>query len=84
MSSLNRLSVKGLPAGWKILQMARAVNNPRDAVVLCSRTVVDGDHGTEFVVWMANLVEGGCFHGHYTDDYESARKNFVQRKARLR
>jgi hypothetical protein len=60
----NSLKVNGLPQGWKILQMARAINEPRDAYVLCEREPHQANE-MNYVTWYANLIEGGCYHGHY-------------------
>ena len=76
--------VPGLPGGWNVIQYAEAINDPRDAVVLCQRTVEDGDHGTKYVVWDDNRVEGGCYNGKYEDTYTGAMAHFNTRKGRLR
>lgn len=77
--------VKGLPLGWDVLQFHECrCGHDRDAVVLCQRTIEDGDHGTQFVVWWVNMDLGGCFNGEYVDDYTSAMCEFNRRKARLK
>ena len=75
--------VKGLPPGWDVLQHFH-IGEHRDAVVLCQRTVEDGDHGTQFVVWWHNAIEGGCYSGKYVDSYTDALAEFNSRRRRLR
>jgi hypothetical protein len=76
------LSVKGLPAGWKILQLKRDNNNPQDGYVVCER-----DPSTEqdlnFVTWYANLEMGGCHQGHYFETRHEAEADFAKRTKHL-
>lgn len=76
--------IKGFPAGWEIVDFYRCSGPPhRDAVVWCQRVVEDGDHGTRYVVWDVNMIEGGCYHGSYVDRREEAQLEFTRRKGRL-
>ncbi len=81
--SITTLKVKGLPAGWRVLQLARGQNNPSDAFVLCERDPPE-DAEMNFVTWRANLEMGGCFLGHYFDNLRSAESDFNKRKVSLR
>ena len=79
------LSVKGLPKGWKILQMSRSTIHPQDAVVLCERTPQHPEQNDcGFVTWAANLQMGGVFHGHYFNDKKEAEADFTKRRVNLR
>lgn len=77
------LSVKGLPAGWRILQMAKSANNPQDAYVLCERDP-PRPHDMNFVTWYANLQMGGCHLGFYVGTLDQAERDFAKRRATLR
>jgi hypothetical protein len=77
-----RLTVKDMPRGWRVLQMARSQNDPSQAFVLCERDPHD-EHDLNFVTWSANLTMGGCHHGNYFDDMRSAEQDFNKRKANL-
>lgn len=72
------LAVKGLPAGWKILQFRRAENNQQDAIILCERDPRRPGE-VDFVTWYVNLEMGGCHHGHYIDSRSSAEYDFTKR-----
>lgn len=74
--------VKGLPAGWAILKSHEKPGDPRSVVIMCER---EGEvrTGTRFVVWNANLVEGGVFWGHYTDDETRAKQAFADKMGRM-
>lgn len=80
------LAVKGLPAGWKILQFARAPNHPQDGIILCERTIDHPDpNDMPYVTWYVNLEMGGCHHGHYFDRRATAELDFSDRcKAQLK
>lgn len=79
-----KLRSKGLPPGWFVHRFHECqCGHDRDAVVLCERTVDDGDHGTKYVVWWVNMTLGGCFNGHYTDDEFEAVEIYRQRRGRL-
>lgn len=80
---LNQLTVKGLPAGWRVLQMARSTQHPQDAFVLCERDP-HREVGDNFVTWYANLEMGGCSSGHYHESLRDAEADFNRRKANLR
>jgi hypothetical protein len=80
----NRLTVKGLPPGWKVLQLARGRDNPYDAFVLCERDPHDPRDHCQFVTWRANLELGGCVGGEYRETYDEALQSFNKRKAVLR
>jgi hypothetical protein len=82
---LKLLAEKGLPVGWHPLRFYECrCRHDRDAVILCERTMEDGDHGTKYVVWWVNLVEGGCCNGHYTSDEFEAVAMYNSRKRSLR
>lgn len=72
-------SIRGFPSGWSIQRFFQNQQDPRSCVVLCERTVTDGLHGTKYVVWWVNDVEGGCFHGLYTDDAAKAGSEYNRR-----
>ena len=72
-------TLKGLPYGWSIQRFFQNSRDPRSCVVLCERTVQDGNHGTKYVVWWVNDVEGGCFHGLYTDEAHKAGAEYGRR-----
>lgn len=79
----NTLTVKGLPAGWRVLQMARSQVQPSDAIVLCEREP-QSQYDMNFVTWRANLELGGCVHGNYYDNFRDADDDFNRRKRALR
>lgn len=78
-----QLTVKGLPAGWRVLQMARSTQHPMDSYILCERDPPRKDD-MNFVTWYANLEMGGCVHGNYFDSLRDAEADFNRRKASLR
>jgi hypothetical protein len=77
--------IKSFPPGWEIIDFHECgCGHDRDAVVLCERTVEDGDHGTRYVVWSVNMELGGCYSGSYQNHLEDARRVYDERKSRLR
>jgi hypothetical protein len=70
--------------GYEVVNFFQSCRHPRDAIVLCQR-------GPDYVVWTANMIEGGCHNGSYHSDEESsgvdgfadAWKEFESRIARL-
>jgi hypothetical protein len=82
--TIKMLRQKGLPPGWHPLRFYECqCRHDRDAVVLCERTMDDGDHGTMYVVWWVNMTSGGCCHGHYTDDEFEAVAMYNSRRRAL-
>jgi hypothetical protein len=76
--------IPGFPHGWKVLELHRSTNFPRDAVVLCERTSDSAQADSNYVTWSVNMIEGGCYCGNYWDSYEKARADYGVRKANLR
>jgi hypothetical protein len=62
--------------GFEVINFFQSCRHPRDAVVLCER-------GDDYVVWSANMVEGGCHNGYYVSDFGLAWENFKSRAGRL-
>ena len=55
-----------VPPGWRILDR-RDCSCGHEAFILCEKAD-DRPHDTQFVTWEADLRNGGCYHGHYTED----------------
>ena len=72
----------GLPAGWRVVHLRQSTRHPRDAVVLCER-INPLANQSNFVVWTANMIEGGCSGGGYHTDFSAAQGEFAKRAARL-
>lgn len=70
------------PRGWEIVEFVQSEKHPRDAIVLCRRDVVHR-YDCNFVVWWANMIEGGCHVGAYKEDMESTRVEFALRVERM-
>lgn len=80
--SRTTLKVKGLPAGWRVLQFKQSSSDPSSAVILCERHPHREDD-VNFVTWRANLVMGGCHLGHYHDSLRDAESDFAKRSQSL-
>lgn len=70
--------IKSFPPGWKIIaHKMRHCGN--EAIVLCEKS--DGrQDDTRYVTWEADLVNGGCYHGHYTEDLVEAQRDLAERR----
>lgn len=85
MQAFAERQIKGLPAGWSFQRYFQRTGDERSNVVLCERLpdyAWSGDHGTQYVVWTHNAIEGGCFHGFYTDDAAAAGREYNRRVKR--
>ena len=67
--------------GFNVINFFQSCRHPRDAVVLCERDQGYGEK--DYVVWSANMIEGGCHNGYYSSDFGEAWAQFTARSARL-
>lgn len=78
IQATNHPQIKGFPPGWRILKH-KMCPCAREAIVLCEKDDAR-PHDTQYVTWEADLVLGGCYHGHYTNDLAQAEADLVQRR----
>lgn len=69
-----------VPPGWRILER-RDCTCGREAFILCEKSDQRPDD-TRYVTWEADLVHGGCYHGHYTEDLDEAKADLANRYTR--
>jgi hypothetical protein len=82
LSSVFQGAIPHFPAstGFGIINFVQSCRHPRDAVVLCYRNESGVD---EFVVWTANMIEGGCHVGSYCSTFDQAWTEFQRRVGSL-
>lgn len=61
--------------GFEVINFVQSCRHPRDAVVICHL----GDDDKDYVVWTANMIEGGCHCGSYYRDFGEAWEEFQRR-----
>lgn len=69
-----------LPPGWELVDILRCRCGD-DAFVLCEKSDARPED-TRYVTWEADLVRGGCYRGHYTEDRAEAEADLIRRHER--
>jgi len=72
-----------LPGGWRPTLFGQSQREPRQGVVVCQGLGRDGTPDGKWVCWRVNMVEGGCYLGHYKRREQDACAVFDQRFAEL-
>lgn len=75
---ITKQQIPSFPRGWKILNSWEQESDPRGGVVLCEREEHE-KFNSNFVTWMYNRIEGGCFWGHYFVNEKEARVDYSDR-----
>lgn len=75
---ITKQQIPHFPPGWKILNSWEPDGDPRAGVVLCEREE-HKENDCNYVTWMYNCIEGGCFWGHYKQNEREARADYGAR-----
>lgn len=73
-----RARIRGLHPGWTIIDY-KICGCGREAIILCEKSN-DRPEDTQFVTWETDLVNGGCYSGHYFEKEPIARVDLAQRR----